>query len=396
MTRFPKWFRSLAALVPAALAWSILTSAAPARAGHDSGGSITPEILPFATGLTNPRHIRFGPDGLLYVAEAGTGGDMLPPDTEECPAVDSLFTTPPLHGYMAGFSGRISRILPDGTRETVADSLPSARDGFEDALGPTDIAWIESTLYALIEGGGCSRGLPDHPAGVIRIDPDGSYGYVADISAFIRANPAKVEPLCGPQGDCEPDGVPHTMIAVGHTLYVVETNHNSILRIDPESGEITRIRDLSVQDPAPISMVRQGKDFYLGSFDGLVQKFQSRFGPVKTIEAGFGGIVDLTFIKGWLYVLETSSPETPFAPHDGSVFRIEQDGRRTVIASKLHFPVGLAPHPAGDALYVSTVGYGQGLVDGQPPEGQGQIVRIELENDEEKGTLAQSTARTAK
>jgi hypothetical protein len=77
------------------------------------------------------------------------------------------------------------------------------------------------------------------------------------------------------------------------------------------------------------------------------------------------------------------------------VFRIEQDGRRTVIASKLHFPVGLAPHPAGDALYVSTVGYGQGLVDGQPPEGQGQIVRIALEDGEEKGTLAQSTARAA-
>ena len=204
MTRFPKWFRSLAALVPAAMAWSILTSAAPARAGHDSGGFDTPEIPPFATGLTNPRHIRFGPDGLLYVAEAGTGGDMLPPDTEECPAVDSLFTTPPLHGYMAGFSGRISRLLPDGTRETVADSLPSARDGFEDALGPTDIAWIESTLYALIEGGGCSRGLPDHPAGVIRIDPDGSYGYVADISAFIRANPARSSRCVAPRATASP------------------------------------------------------------------------------------------------------------------------------------------------------------------------------------------------
>ena len=78
------------------------------------------------------------------------------------------------------------------------------------------------------------------------------------------------------------------------------------------------------------------------------------------------------------------------------MFRIEQDGRRTVIASKLPFPVGLAPHPEGKALYVSTVGYGQGLVDGQPPEGQGQIVRIELEDDEEKGTRARSTARTAK
>ena len=124
-----------------------------------------------ATGLTNPRHIGFEPDGLLYVAEAGTGGDMLPPDTAECPTVDSLFTIPPLHGYMAGFSGRISPAsCLTAARETAADGLPSARDGFEDAPGPTDIAWIKGTLYAPIEGGGCLRGLPDDPGGVIRID----------------------------------------------------------------------------------------------------------------------------------------------------------------------------------------------------------------------------------
>ena len=78
MTRFPKWFYSLTALVSAAMVWSILTSAVPARAAdHDSEGDAA-TITRFAVGLTNPRHIRFGPDGHLYVAEAGTGGDELP------------------------------------------------------------------------------------------------------------------------------------------------------------------------------------------------------------------------------------------------------------------------------------------------------------------------------
>jgi hypothetical protein len=281
MTHFPKCSHTLIVLILAVTAWSILTSTAPARAEQDSESTAV-ELSLFATDLTNPRHIRFGLDDLLYVAEAGTGGDMLPANTVECPAVDSLFTTPPLHGYMAGFSGRISRLLPNGERETVAADLPSARDGFEDSLGPTDIAWLKGSLYALIEGGGCSRGLPDHPAGVILIDPDGSYEYVADISAFIRANPPMVEPLCGPAGDCEPDGVPHTMIAVGHKLYVVETNHNSILRIDPESGEITRIRDLSVQDPAPIFMVHQERYWRIFSVrdtvgEGLITDFGGTF-----------------------------------------------------------------------------------------------------------------------
>ena len=34
-------------------------------------------VTTFATGLTNPRHVRAGPGGALYVAEAGIGGDQL-------------------------------------------------------------------------------------------------------------------------------------------------------------------------------------------------------------------------------------------------------------------------------------------------------------------------------
>ena len=42
--------------------------AVPAQA---SGGGITV----VATGLNNPRGLHFGPDGQLYVAEGGLGGD---------------------------------------------------------------------------------------------------------------------------------------------------------------------------------------------------------------------------------------------------------------------------------------------------------------------------------
>ena len=160
-------------------------------------------------------------------------------------------------------------------------------------------------MYAVIEGGGCSRGLEDHPAGIIRIRRDGSYRYVADISAFIRANPVAAEPLCGLEGDCEPDGVPHSLLAVGHTLYVVETNHNSILRINPRTGSITRVYDLSIQDPAPIILVRRHGQFLLGGFDGLIQTFDHRFGPVRTLDEGFGPIVDLALVRDRVLVLET-------------------------------------------------------------------------------------------
>lgn len=338
-------------------------------------------VTEFASGLTNPRHLRFGPDGALYVAEAGIGGDLLPPNTSDCPAVDNYRTTPPLHGYMAGFTGRISRIRADGVRETVVDKLPSNRDGFESSNGPTDIAWLGHEMYVLIEAGGCSRGLPNHPAGIVRIRRDGTYEYVADISAFIRQNPVAFEPACGPKGDCEPDGVPHTMLAYRGKLYVVETNHNSILKVDPWTGDIKRIHDLSEHNPAPVSAVRWGPVFLLGDFNGPVQAFYWGYGPVHTLYEGFGGIVDLGIIDHRLHILETNSNHDHYAPNDGRIIRVNLDGTRKVIVDGLNTAVGMAKSPSGHAVFVTTFGYGQDTVEGRPAEGLGRIVRIALDGD---------------
>lgn len=360
------WIVTLAALT--AVAWL------PAS----TQGAPPPDLAsaePFASGLTNPRHLGFGPDGLLYIAEAGVGGDQPATQTPGCPLVDNLFSQ--AGPYQPGFTGRISRVLPDGTRETVADGLPSVTDNFGDALGPSDIAWVDGNMYVTIEGGGCSRGLPDDPAGIVRIHRDGSYSYVADISAFVRANPVANEPACGPEGDCEPDGVPHSMLAVGDDLYVVETNHNSVLRVDPRTGAITRLYDLSFQDPAPIMLISRGNSFYLAGFDGLVQTFTHRLGPVSTLDDGFSPIVDMGFVGGRLHLLETFASDTPFTPNTGSLVRRDGNGGATVIASGLNFPIGMAMsrgHGYGSSLYVSTVSYGQG-----PVEGLGQVVRIELD-----------------
>ena len=321
-----------------------------------------------ATGLTNPRLVRIGPDGLVYVAEAGVGGDQL----QTCDWPGNLFTVP--GPYRGGFTARISRILPNGRRQTVADRLPSFVDGFGDALGATDIAWIDGQMYALIEGGGCTRGLPDHPAGIVRIFKNGSYKYVADITSFIRANPVANEPLCGPEGDCEPDGVPHSMIVHGDTLLIVETNHNSVLQVNPKTGAIRRIYDLSVEDPAPIILTERAGWFFLGGFDGLIHAFTRRghgFGPIHQIGSGFGPIVDMTFVRGRLHLLETFAAETPWTPGTGRVLRHDRDGN-AIVACNLDFPIGMARK--GNHLYVSTVSYGQG-----PVEGLGKLVRIDLD-----------------
>ena len=59
-------------------------------------------VLVLASGLDNPRGLNFGPDGALYVAEAGRGGNS----TLCAPAPD-----PPLPNRCYGPSGAITRIL---------------------------------------------------------------------------------------------------------------------------------------------------------------------------------------------------------------------------------------------------------------------------------------------
>ena len=66
----------------------------------------------FATGLNNPRGLKFGPDGNLYVAEGGIGGAN---STEGC----CEQVIPPVGPYTGSATGsRISKIDANGNRTT--------------------------------------------------------------------------------------------------------------------------------------------------------------------------------------------------------------------------------------------------------------------------------------
>src|SRR5262245_46454108 len=84
-----------------------------------------------ASGLDNPRGLNFGPDGALYVAEAGRGGTS----TACAPAPD-----PPFPNRCYGPTGAITRVLAVGDQRRVVVGLPSiAATGGANAQGPVDI-----------------------------------------------------------------------------------------------------------------------------------------------------------------------------------------------------------------------------------------------------------------
>src|SRR5436190_2573495 len=330
-------------------------------------------VTVFATGLNNPRGLKFGPDGNLYVAEGGIGGAD---STEGC----CEQVIPPVGPYTGSVPGsRISKIDANGVRTTAVDNLPSSQTSATTGnltSGAADIAFIGETLYILLAGAGCSHGVsqvPEMPNGLLRVNADGTTELIANLSAFVKANPvAHPNP-----GDFEPDGTWYSMIALGDTLYAVEPNHGELDKITA-SGQISRIADISASQGhiVPTALAYHG-NFYVGNLNTFpVVPGSSKIlkitpsGNVTVAIEGLTTVLGLLFDgRDRMYVLETSTAPGDPTPFTGKVIRVDRSGHQTEIASGLFFPTGMTLGPDG-ALYVSNVGFGP------PPVGLGGILRI--------------------
>ena len=340
-----------------------------------------------ASGLNGPRGLAFGPDGTLYIAQAGTGGTVLTGDA--CQQV-----LPPIGPYKGGATATIAE-LSGGVLKTLASGLPSSVAAEGDLDGVADVTFLNGKLYGLITGGGCSHGNATLPNGIVEVNlKNGKWNYITDLSLFYLEHPAAYPNA----PDFEPDGVPYSFVPYNGKLYTVEPNRGLITATGP-AGATTLVADFSYLfgHMVPTSIATDNDNLYVGNL-GLFP-ISSNFERITTLSKNVGfvdttpgfqttpaelnkfrlaasraGFTALVSVKvgpdGLLYALELSDTNGGYPnPGDGKVLRVNHDKTIETVVTGLSVPTGMTFGPDG-ALYISNFG--------AAPAGAGQILRIAI------------------
>jgi len=326
-------------------------------------------VTVFATGLNNPRGLTFGPDGYLYVAEGGLGG------TDSTIGIcDQVI--PPIGPYTGGFTASISKIDPSGVVSIVADSLPSDQTSAQSGglvSGVADIEFVGNTLYALLSGAGCSHGFPNDPNAIIKINSDGTWTMLANLSEWQQNHPVRNPE----EDDFEPDGTWYSLQQLNGILYAVEPNHGEMVRVTT-SGSIRRVIDFSASygHIVPTALAYHG-NFYVGNLNTfpIVEGSSNIYkvtpsGQSMVWATGFTTVLGLVFDnQADMFVLEMSHTNGDPAPNTGRIIKVLPSGVKQVLVDSLFFPTGMTMGSDG-ALYISNKGFGPAI------PGFGEILKV--------------------
>ena len=321
--------------------------------------SAAPTITVVMSGLDNPRGLAFGPEGALYVAEAGRGG------SGPCPVLRGM-------PQCFGLSGAVTKLWR-GRQERVATGLPSMIPPNGESTGPHDIslqgrggAYLTmglggnpTTDRALFGEGGQYFGT------LLHVSASGHWTVDADVSAY--------EAKANPDGGVV-DTNPYGALAESGERIVTDAGGNALLRVGA-NGNISTIATFPSRaqgrgtDAVPTS-VAIGPDgaYYVGELTGApftagaANVYRVVEGSAPTVFAGgFKTVIDIAFgPDGDLYVLENASAPTFFGG-PGRLTRVDWETKaKTLVVDTLTRPTSVIVGDDG-AIYVSNFGTSVGI-----------------------------------
>jgi hypothetical protein len=355
-----------ATLAIAACGDSSSTSAPDDAAARGTLASATTTVL--LGGLDSPRGLAFGPEGALYVVEAGNSTINGP-----CVAVT--------RGQLCySGTGGVTRYWK-GQRERVVSGLPSEYNSTTlDVTGPHDIGFLGRGHAFVTIGLGNNPArraefgaLGDDLGHLIKLEPSGKWRAVADVSAVEGAS----NPAGGPV-----DSNPFGLLVESGSRFVADAGGNSLIEIRANGSTSVVATFGPTPAPAPFNSseavpteVERGPDgaLYVSKLTGVpfvagnAAIMRVLPGQAPTVFAGgFKTITDFTFAPdGSMYVIEYASAPVFFGG-PGRLTRVAPDGTRTVVSATLEFPTGVTVGPDG-AVYVSNKG---------SVPGAGEVLRI--------------------
>jgi DNA-binding beta-propeller fold protein YncE len=362
------FLRSKLSVLVVALGGLALLGPLPLAAAEDG----EPDVTVVASHLNNPRGLNFGPDGALYIAEAGKGGSGPCAETAEG-------TT------CVGLTGAVTRV-EDGEQERVVRRLPShATEDGSFAFGPHDVSLRKHLdMYVTVGLGGAPElreafGPKGRLLGyLVRSTAGGEVERVADIAAFEAAE--------NPDGDVI-DTNPFGVLKRGGRRIVADAGGNSLLKVDSE-GNVTTLavfpaRSVTFQGQqidmhaVPTSVaLGPDDDYFVGQLTGFpfprggarVYRVPAGGGKPEIYARGFTNIIDVAFDdEGRLIVLEIAHNSLLAKKPFGALLRVEDDGSVTTLYDKLFFPGGVAVAEDG-SFYVTNCGICAGT---------GEVLRID-------------------
>lgn len=301
--------------------------------------------------LTNPRGIAYDEDGTLYIAEAGTAGDVE--------------AQGPFGPVLTGTSSRVVAVGSDGDVTPVLQGFNSTQ-GFGDYVGVQAVLVDDESIWLALGDG--PIGFPFNHA-VVGLNKQSMRVHTfIDLFSFEADENPDAEDVASNPSDIAVDGA--------GTIYIIDTSGNSLLTWTADDGlELFHVwEELPV--PTSVALDSEGNIYvgFLTAFpfparDATVEKWSPDGELLETYE-GLTGVTDVQVGEdGTVYAVQIADGfgDNGWNPNSGSVVTVSADGI-TPVAEGLSYPYAMAFAPDGSISVSVNSSFG--------PAGGGQVISL--------------------